>query len=266
VRPHKAGHAGTLDPLATGVLVVCVGQATRLIEYVQRMDKEYHAAFLLGRISPSDDIETPVTELHAAPRPTRADIEAAALRFIGQIEQAPPAYSAVKVEGRRAYRLARRGEAVELAPRVVRVEAVDVIQYEYPKLELLIRCGGGVYVRAVGRDLAAALGTAGVMSELVRTRIGWFKLDDAVDPRDLDASTFADQLLPAMAAVADLPRVELTEDERAAVRQGRIIEPSAVGRRPAEFAAVDARGDLLAILKEAGGGRYKPSPNFSSPD
>src|SRR5262245_51397499 len=154
VRPAKAGHAGTLDPLAEGVLVVCIGPATRLIEYVQQMPKEYRATFLLGQRSASDDLESDVEVIADARALAREEIEAALPRFMGRVEQRPPAFSAVKVEGRRAYQLARLGNAVDLALRNVEMYQLDVERYEYPELVLSMRCSSGTYVRSVGRDLA----------------------------------------------------------------------------------------------------------------
>src|SRR4051794_35109294 len=132
VRPHKVGHAGTLDPLATGVLVVAIGPATRLVEYIQRMAKSYRAVFLLGRTSDTEDIEGKVAELPQAPVPNIEQIESATPRFVGMIDQRPPVYSALKVGGRRAYELARRGETIELAPRRVEVHSIDIVRYAYP--------------------------------------------------------------------------------------------------------------------------------------
>jgi tRNA pseudouridine(55) synthase len=132
VRPAKVGHAGTLDPLACGVLVVAIGKATRLIEFVQQAPKRYQATFLLGRTSPTDDVEGEITELFDPPIPSRAEIERASQQFVGTIEQRPPAFSAIKVGGRRAYDLARGGRAVELAPRPVAVYEISVLAYEYP--------------------------------------------------------------------------------------------------------------------------------------
>src|SRR5206468_2581373 len=133
VRPHKVGHAGTLDPQATGVLVLALGPATRLVEYVQQMPKTYQATFLLGRTSDTEDIAGTVVELPAPVVPTRAEIETAIPRFLGTIEQRPPAYSALKVAGRRAYELARRGDAVELAPRSIEVHSLEIVRYDYPE-------------------------------------------------------------------------------------------------------------------------------------
>ena len=156
----KCGHAGTLDPLATGVLVICVGPATRLIQYVQRLPKQYRAVFQLGRESVTDDVEGEVELVAGAPEPTRAEIEAALPQFLGDILQRPPAHSAIKVDGQRAYDLARRGEEFELPARTISIYRLEVLRYEYPELELAIECGSGTYVRSLGRDLAAALGTA----------------------------------------------------------------------------------------------------------
>ncbi len=267
IRPVKAGHAGTLDPLASGVLVICLGDATRLIDYVQQLPKEYIAVFQLGRRSPSDDLETEVELLSDAPTPTLDEIAAALPDFTGEIQQRPPAYSAVKIEGRRAYRLARRGEAVELAPRPVHVYELEIEHYDYPELRLRIRCGRGTYVRSLGRDLAGQLGSAAVMSGLVRTAIGPFGIDQGLHAELLREVTINDHLLPAMAAVAKLPRAILTNEQIAHLARGGLIsldELNAQRADPAaEFAAVDQQGKLVAILKPARQGLLKPSPNFS---
>ncbi len=261
VRPAKAGHAGTLDPLAAGVLVVAIGQATRLIAYVQQMEKEYRAVFLLGRRSPSDDVETEVEELAAAPTPSLAQVEAALPQFTGAILQRPPAYSALKVEGRRAYKLARRGEPPELAPRPVEIHLLTVAHYDYPRLELHVRCTSGTYIRALGRDLAESLGTAAVMTELMRTAVGDFRIEDAVDADQLDDAVIAERLAPPAAAVARLPHVILTDDQVEKLGQGQLIS-IAHWQAPA-VSAVDSRGRLVAILKPAHDDLWKPSPNFS---
>jgi len=258
-RPAKAGHAGTLDPLASGVLVVCVGAATRLIEYVQRMPKRYTAAFLIGCESPTDDVEGEVAELPDPPVPDREQLRAAARRFIGRIEQRPPAYSAVKVRGRRAYDLARRGEEVELKARPVTVYRIDVLDYAYPRLSLDILCGSGTYVRSLGRDLAESLGTKAVMSALRRIAIGGFGIDEAVDPEQLTPHRWLTHLLPPLAAVGALARVELDDEQAAAVRHGRTITLPAELRRETELAAVDAAGRLVAILTRRGGAGFGPS-------
>ena len=169
VRPAKAGHAGTLDPLATGVLVICVGQATRLIQYVQQMRKQYRATFLLGCTSESDDTERELVAIPNAIVPTLEQIDAALPQFMGDIQQRPPAHSAIKIGGKRAYKLARKGADFELAERTVTIHQINLLRYEYPELELDVECGSGTYIRSLGRDLGAASGIGGVMSALERT-------------------------------------------------------------------------------------------------
>ena len=265
-RPAKCGHAGTLDPLASGVLVVCVGAATRLIEYVQRMPKGYTGTFLLGRHSPTEDIEGEVTELEAPPVPSLDQIISAAKGLTGRIAQRPPAYSALKVKGRRAYELARQGHQVDLAPRYVVVHRLEVTAYRYPELELKIECGSGTYVRSLGRDLAESLGTAAVMSQLVRTAIGSFRVEEALDPQQLTRENWSGSLLPALRAVESLPRVELTSAEVAKIGTGQAIAKQIPTPDIREIAAVDAAGRLASILVPRGPGLLGPLRNFPVDD
>lgn len=270
VRPAKVGHAGTLDPLATGVLVVCVGAATRLIEYVGRMPKRYLGTFLLGRSSPTEDVEGDVTELSDAPVPTHAQIAAAAECFVGRIAQRPPSFSAIKVKGRRAYKLARDGQLVQLPARPVNVYRIEVKAYKYPELVLDVECGGGTYIRSLGRDLAESLGTAAVMSALTRTAIGNFQIEQSVDPNVLDCSNLTGWLQPPLAAVECLPRIRLSAEEVTRVRNGQFIElpnKEASGIAASlkcveEIAALDAAGRLVAILAGDGSGRLRPTRNL----
>jgi tRNA pseudouridine55 synthase len=249
VRPAKTGHAGTLDPLATGVLVIGVGAATRLIQYVQRMPKSYTATFLLGRTSDSEDVEGQVVELVDPPRPSEAQIRAAAAQLVGTIRQRPPAFSALKIHGQRAYTLARKGMPVELQPREVSIYQLDVVDYDYPQLTLRVRCGSGTYVRSLGRDLAESLGTGAVMSSLVRTAIGSFRVEDAIEPDGLNHENLAQLLVPPLAAVEGLPRVDLSPSEVVAVRQGKtILRDVPLTGLPDEWAAVDPQGRLVALL------------------
>ncbi|MBX9791145.1 MAG: tRNA pseudouridine(55) synthase TruB [Pirellulales bacterium] len=262
VRPAKAGHAGTLDPLATGVLVVCIGQATRLIEYVQRMPKSYRATLLFGRSSPTDDIEGPIV-LEDEPRiPSLELVTAAAARFIGTIQQRPPDYSAVRVGGRRAYDLARRGQALDLPPRPVQIHDLRIVTYEYPELVFDVDCGSGTYVRSLVRDLAAALETTAVMSALVRTAIGDFKLADACPLETLNPETLAARLLPMRAAVVALPEILLSDEEVQRIVRGQSIQrPAASG--DSEWAAINATGELLAILARRVDGALGPTRVFT---
>ncbi len=266
VRPAKAGHAGTLDPLATGVLVVCVGPATRLISYVQQMPKTYEATFLLGRTSPSDDTETDVVELADAPEPTQAEIEAKLPQFLGTIEQRPPAYSALKVRGQRAYKLAREGQAVELKSRPVEIYELTIDSYAYPELRLTMRCGSGTYVRSLGRDLAESLGTGAVMSALTRTAIGDFCVGEGLNIEQLDGELIGKSLVAPLAAVAHLPRLELSEVQKIELQHGRLIsveDTNIAPKSPDEiFVAVNSVGELLALVREKRPGLLGAVNNF----
>ena len=266
VRPAKAGHAGTLDPLATGVLVVCVGPATRLISYVQQMPKTYEATFLLGRTSPSEDVETEITELADAPQPSLAEIEACLPQFLGTIQQRPPAYSALKIKGQRAYKLAREGKTVELKSRPVEIYELAIEGYAYPELRLTMRCGSGTYVRSLGRDLAESLGTGAVMSALERTAIGDFRVGDGVDIEPLDGALLETHLGPPLAAVAHLPRLVLSDSQWGELRHGRLLaveETSVVPKSPDEiFVAVNSAGELLALVCEKCPGLLGSVNNF----
>jgi tRNA pseudouridine55 synthase len=266
VRPAKAGHAGTLDPLATGVLVICVGQATRLIEYVQRMPKRYRSVFMLGQRSETDDTEGEVIEVPDAPVPSRATLESAIEGFVGEIEQRPPAYSAVKIGGRRAYKLARAGKTVQLAARPVTIHNLTIARYDYPELELDIECGSGTYVRSLGRDIAAAVGTHAVMTKLDRVAIGPFDVNEAIKIDELSAESLQHHLQPAAVALVAMPRVTLSEQQLNEIRHGRAVPTGDVriegSTAASEYAALDSMGELVAILFEKKPGQLWPARNF----
>jgi tRNA pseudouridine55 synthase len=262
-RPAKVGHAGTLDPLASGVLVIAVGAATRLIEYVQQMPKTYQAKFLLGRRSDTDDIEGEVTELDNPPLPTLDEVRTAAQGLTGEILQRPPVYSAVKIAGRRAYALARQGKPVEPAARHVSVYRLDVDGYEYPELGLQIECGSGTYVRSLGRDLAEGLGTAAVMSRLVRTAIGSFRIEDAIELESLQPDAWTVPMQPMLRAVEHLPRVELDAEEIIRVRAGQLVSDHGLRGESGELAGLDSAGQLVAILVRRGPEVLGPVRNLS---
>jgi tRNA pseudouridine55 synthase len=250
VKPAKAGHAGTLDPLATGVLVICVGKATRLIGFVQQQPKTYRAAFVLGQRSDTDDVTGNVEHVKCDRVPDRNEVESALERFVGRIEQVPPQFSAVHVDGRRAYELARRGEAMALSARAVEIHAIEMMRYEFPALELEIRCGSGTYIRALGRDLGELLGCGSVMNELTRTAIGPFAIQDAIDPQALTAESLSFHLLPGLTAVSQLPRHACTADDVAELRHGRRlqVERSNLPIADAELWALIAPDGQLAAL------------------
>jgi len=250
-RGTRIGHTGTLDPLATGVLVLCVGVATRLGEYVQRMEKVYRAGIRLGARSDTDDADGIVTPAAVTTPPDRERVAEALRTFIGEIDQVPPAYSAAKVTGRRAYALARRGDDVQLAPRNVEIYEIMLRDYDYPRLEIEVRCGKGTYIRSLARDLGERLGCGGLIQTLCRVRVGRFSVDDAVS-LDVDADTARRRLLPLAAALTELPRITLNASEISALGCGQsvsITEACASG----ETAAFDAAGQLVAVVASEGG-------------
>jgi tRNA pseudouridine55 synthase len=242
-RGVRMGHAGTLDPLATGVLVLCLGGATRLVEYVQRMGKTYRSTFQLGARSDTDDADGVVTPVEGAADPGGPAVQEALGRLVGVIRQTPPAYSAAKVTGRRAYDLARRGDEVRLEPRAVTVYGIDVLAYRYPEVEVEVRCGKGTYVRSLARDLGEALGCGGLVQTLRRTRTGPFTVEGAAT-LGMDAAAARARLLGPAAAVADLPHVVLAGGERERLRNGQAVA-LAGGAAPGE-------GEEVAVLDEAG--------------
>jgi tRNA pseudouridine55 synthase len=263
VKPAKVGHAGTLDPLASGVLVIGIGQATRLVEYVQQMAKRYRATFLLGRASDTEDIQGVVTALPNAPQPSRVQLERAVAEMTGEIEQRPPAYSALKISGRRAYALARAGKAVDLAPRKVNIYRAEIVGYDYPELCIDVECGSGTYVRSFGRDLAEHAGTAAVMSALERTAIGQFTLDQAIDADQLTRENIAGQMLPPALAIRGLmPECVITEAE--IQRLGNGLSIAAPPDAPDRCAALDARGTLVALVSLHADGDFWPAKYFPS--
>lgn len=262
VRPAKAGHAGTLDPLATGVLPVAVGPATRLIEHLQQHRKRYEASFLLGRTSPSDDTETEVKALADSTQPTLADLEALLPQFAGRIQQTPPAFSAVKVAGQRAYAIARRGENVALEARTVEIHSLVIKHFQYPELRLSIECGSGTYVRSLGRDLAQAAGTAAVMNALVRTAVGPFGLEEAIPLESLTTEQVIEHLQPASVAVSHLPQLLLTETQVRELESGRPIQLS-YPVDDGEYAALTEAGQLVAVLRRAAPHELRVVRNFA---
>ena len=185
----KVGHGGTLDPLASGVLVVLVGKATKRCDQVMAGVKRYETTIDLSRLSSTDDLEGEMTEVGVEREPTIEEVRDACGRWTGEVMQTPPAYSAIKVNGQRAYAMARRGETVKLNARPVRIDAIEIVSYEWPMLTLDITCGKGTYIRSLGRDIGAEIGAGGVLTALRRTQVGRFLIDEAVTLDDLPDPT-----------------------------------------------------------------------------
>lgn len=254
IKPVKVGHAGTLDPLATGILVVCLGSATRLIRFVQDQPKEYVGEFILGKRSDTDDITGNVVDTPDCPPITREQLERCLPTFLGHIDQVPPQYSAVHINGQRAYDLARQGKEFEIQPRTVEVYEIELTAFQFPQFQLRIVCGSGTYIRSIGRDLGEQLGTGATMSSLVRTRIGQFGLDTAMKlDEELSLESITQHLQPAALAVTNLPQYQCNERELMFLSQGRKLkcnpEHFPDTSQITEIAVISQEGALAAIAE-----------------
>lgn len=263
----RVGHAGTLDPMATGVLIVCVGWTTRLVPYVQQLPKVYRAEFTLGMTSDTDDATGIVQGVADAVAPDRSTLADALSGFVGRIQQVPPRHSAIHVGGRRAYELARSGVAVELSAREVEIYRLDLESYEYPTLALEIECGSGTYIRSLARDLGEQLGCGALMSRLERRSIGAFRVEDSVSPKNLTAENLSQHLLPPVTAVRHLSRYEFPAESLAALRQGKPLRcPESFPMPTHTPVALIAPEGRLAALAEFDPARGVLQPRQVFPD
>ena len=266
---RRAGHTGTLDPRASGVLVILVGPAVRLSEYVSASDKRYQAIIRLGGSTDTFDAEGLVTPSKDPVTVTEAQFETALQTFVGEIEQTPPPYSAVKVQGRKAYEMAREGEEVELAPRKITVHHLEVLEWAPPEVVIDVHCSSGTYVRSLANDLGVMLGCGAYLVGLRRTKSGRFSLRDSVPLRKLQeaftAGNWYQYLIPAAEALGDWPAVELNPDEVEGVRHGHRVK---VLGEPAEtkVRGVSTQGELVALMElvinEDGSREWQPKKVF----
>ncbi|HEX5014730.1 MAG TPA: tRNA pseudouridine(55) synthase TruB [Candidatus Limnocylindrales bacterium] len=254
----RVGHGGTLDPFASGVLPLFLGRATKIVEYHLGDSKGYRATVCFGASSATDDLEGELTPADG-PAPSRPAVEAALASFVGEISQRPPAYSAIKVAGRRAYAMARAGETVELAERQVTIESLaleswDASDPERPIAIVEVRCSAGTYIRALARDLGIAVGNAAYLGALVRTASGPFTLEQSIPLDDLRAASadgpdkLASLLVPIDAGLDTLPSVTVAAEDLGAILRGQFV------RSPARFddgpiRVRDERGRLVAIAR-----------------
>lgn len=254
---RKVGHAGTLDPMATGVLVLGVERATRLLGHLMLTEKAYDATILLGASTTTDDAEGEVTLTHDISGIDEQAVRTALAEFVGDIEQVPTAVSAIKVDGKRAYARVREGEQVELKARPVTIHELVVHEVDLPSVRISVRCSSGTYIRAIARDLGAALGVGGHLTQLRRTAVGPFDLSTARTLEEL-ADDFA--ILPiAAAARATFPSVDLDEEQAQHVRYGRALDLTLPGE--GEHALFDPDGEFLALYAPSGK-RAKPVAVF----
>ncbi len=248
---RRIGHAGTLDPFATGLLVLLLGRATRLLPYISGEPKEYLALIRFGSETDTDDIEGTVTR--TAPPPSETTVREAIPLLTGEIEQVPPAYSAKRVAGRRAYAAARAGDTVVLAPVRVRVDAWRVVAWLADAMEVAITCGGGTYVRALARDLGRLAGSAAHLAALRRTRSGPFRATDAASLDEIRAGTA--RVLPPLRALDGTPIQRLDDDELMRIVRGVDVTARVPGERAA---LVQGETDTLVALAERRGDRWQP--------
>jgi tRNA pseudouridine55 synthase len=248
---RRAGHTGTLDPRASGVLVILIGPAVRLSEFVSASDKRYQATIRLGNSTDTYDGEGRITNTASADHITEEQFNDILQTFVGEMEQVPPPYSAVKVKGRKAYEMAREGEEVELQPRIVHVYSLEILEWDAPEVVIDVYCSSGTYVRSLANDLGKALGTGAYLVGLRRTKSGRFSLRDAVPMRRLqeafDAGNWYRFLIPAAEALADWPAVELDADQVEMVRHGHRVP--AASEQTGWARGVSEQGDLVALME-----------------
>jgi tRNA pseudouridine55 synthase len=248
----KVGHAGTLDPLASGILIICVGTATRLTDLIHDLSKSYRTVIHLGARSDTHDAKGSIVAVERPRVPGVDELKDALKPLRGKVTQQPPEHSALRIKGKRAYDLARAGRDVVLAPREVQIDRIEVLGYTWPHLELEIDCSKGTYIRSIARDVGEALGCGGYVLELVRTRIGPFTLEESVAPLNVSADSIAWLIRPSLEAVGHLRRFVLDDAQIAAVKQGRSIalRESFVSDQPGVLVAlVDLDSRLIALAE-----------------
>lgn len=244
----KVGHAGTLDPLATGVLILCVGSATRLSDDVMHGTKQYHATVRLGINTDTYDAEGSITEQHDTSHLTPEQIQQALRQFVGEIDQIPPMYSAIKWGGKKLYDLARAGQTVERPPRRITIHALEMLEYSLPDVTIQVTCSAGTYIRSLAYDLGRVLGVGGYLTALSRTQSGGFKLEDAVLLDALTPENWQQFLISPRAAFADCASLDLMPQQIEAIRHGRAI-PIENDTLPERVMAYAPDGQLVAILR-----------------
>lgn len=270
----RIGHGGTLDPFARGVLPLFIGAATRMVEYHARDEKAYRATVVFGARSTTDDLEGELTPGEVPPPDHRA-VEEALAHFRGTITQRPPAHSAVKVAGRRAYRAARAGEPLTLAERTVTISRLELVAWDEadpsrPAATVEVGCSAGTYIRALARDLGESIGCGAYLAALVRTASGPFTLAEAHQPDEIrrlaNEGSLARALLPMDHGLADLPAVTLPPETIGAVARGQVVRPvgDLVPGRDGRVRLVDGHGQLLAVARLENGRLY-PEKVFVAP-
>ena len=260
----RVGHGGTLDPAVTGVLPIALGPATRLLPYLEG-DKTYRGVVQLGLRTVSDDLEGEVLARFAVPALVASDLEAALAAFRGTIEQVPPQVSAVHVKGQRAYALVRQGEQLELAPRAVTIQRLELLGWDgaTARLELLVRCSAGTYIRSLARDLGEALGCGGALAQLRRSEALGFGLEQAVPLEALDQAPLP-PLMDPLAALGHLPQRQLLDAELEGWRCGRALDHGLSLEAGEPVAVLGPDGNLAGMARTSEGGLLQPKLVFNA--
>jgi tRNA pseudouridine55 synthase len=252
---RRAGHTGTLDPRASGVLVILIGPAVRLSEYVSASDKRYQAVVRLGASTDTYDADGRITSTSPVDKINEEQFEESLQSFVGEIEQVPPPYSAVKIKGRKAYEMAREGEDIDLAPRRIKVYSLELLEWAPPEAVIDVYCSSGTYVRSLAHDLGEKLGCGAHLIGLRRTKSGRFTLRDAVPLRRLreafEDGNWYQYLIPAAEALSDWPAIELTQDQVEAIRHGHRItgDDNITESGVSMVRGVSEQGELVALLE-----------------
>jgi len=265
---QKAGHGGTLDPLATGILPIALGEATKTMSFVMDGAKTYRCWVRFGEARSTDDAEGEVIETSEV-RPTATEIEAVLSEFEGDIEQIPPIYSAIKIDGQRAYKLARDNQEVEMQSRTVRIDRITLVEMPEPDLAVIdVDCGKGTYIRSLARDLAVRLGTVGFVADLRRTRVGPFVENQAISLDSLESlghsARLEEAVLPIMTVLDDIPALALTEVEAGNMRHGMPAPAMTVLGRTPDVKVTQGEtvivmdGDAPLALARIEGGEIRP--------
>lgn len=263
----KVGHAGTLDPFATGVLLVLVGPANRLMEYVHLLPKTYQTEITLGATSDTDDLTGKITRAGKTPVVEKTRIQKILKGFVGNIKQAPPTYSAIKIKGKKAYEAARRGSPLKLPSRNITIHNISILSYKYPILELEVTCKSGTYIRSLARDIGTALHTGAYVSKLIRTAIGpvkqfsdqKFNIENSIQLNQLTNKNLLSHLLPPEMLIAHLPSVTLTNANVAQLINGQLIEWGTKLPDNQPIALFNKKHSLVGI------GAYNPKTALLSP-
>lgn len=255
----KVGHAGTLDPIATGVLIICVGNATRLSQYVMDHDKVYHATLRLGIDTDTYDVEGTIVQT-SENTISQNEVEAILPKFRGDVQQIPPMYSAIKKDGKKLYELAREGKTIEREPRPVTIHELDIMRWDFPEVDLHVKCTAGTYIRSLAHDIGQETGLGGHLTALRRVSSGDFHVEDAVELDTLKAAfadgTWKHYLRPGEIAVRTMHRLDLSTEQVKIVQNGGFIPRQS---SDATLASVfNEQGDLIAIMEPRDSFQWKP--------